>query len=341
MPMNQLLHTDFIVLEAYDWLKANYGPYHNSLPTDGPSLDHCVGTKRLLGSLYGIYLRDWASIKNSTFWLEITKLWMCLRSDVVLYDYIRDTSLHGEHLKNTQAARDKIVELSFKSATEILGSSEEAKEMIGRSLQKMYDAYKELTNGKRPCLELIVAKCNHVRLPLEILSRLDQGFPGSTIDRAMSEYLFSLQCLDDYYDMREDYFGVTNHNLFVWGTSTTLYDRLHSLRLELVPYVARYVSLNLVHLLQLIRPMKSHQGLFSKLIEASIHFLDTWSTHSSNSVPDALWCDSVPYECYIPPAICVDVVAEVLSNIPSLNSTTVSIDSFRAEVMHSLSANFV
>jgi hypothetical protein len=319
-------------------------PLFSELRSSCPSLppfDHCIGTNRFLGTLYGLYIREWSTIQDDFVWEQITKLSMYLRIVVVLDDFARDNEVNHNDLELIHNLCDLSLRFANEVITSIISPSQESMILLPRAEQNTELAYNNVFLNHPPSYNLVVEKCSLVRVPIQVVSILDKHFPIELMDHIVSSYLFSLQCLDDYYDIQEDYNGRINSNLFIWSLEPSLYLRFENQRQQFLPAIARYVQSNVNALIDDIHKITDKRGSLVRLLEMSVNFLRQWSEQDiSSTIPITLWCDSTLFSDYLPPSERLGRFSEILDQ---LSDRPIMADNnlFRAENMHSLSQKII
>lgn len=225
-----------------------------------PSVEHCIGTQRFLGELGGQAITEVYSIENSEEAIALSKLAVCLRSFVVLDDFLVDTrpsqavsnSVHG-WLNNI---KDEIFDL-----IRLLGDNPEP--LWGNHFDIYEQAFANFDREK--LFESILRKCFLTFLPFE-LSLLRHSPNNDLFRRYVEYYLFSLQLMDDFHDMEEDMDSPHNHNLFLVSVSAASRKCVIDAKPLMVRSLIEYANHNL----------QSLHGLKSEIVQASLQNSLTW-----------------------------------------------------------------
>jgi hypothetical protein len=131
-----------------------------------------------------------------------------MRTVIVLDDFVRDA---GIGLASSQVIRgaERAAALKCQDLIRALGG---AGDLWGRYWERYTNTHELF--GSLPAFEAVSGKCSLVFLPFDLpLFRRHPG--GSAAKKAISDYLFALQLLDDFADLAEDQRQTVNQNLFL------------------------------------------------------------------------------------------------------------------------------
>lgn len=208
-----------------------------------PSLYHCVGTDKLIGSLLGKAIVEECKLPSKLFLSHVTELSCLLRSFIVIDDFYKDNNIDLEQnpalicaLKNIKDRCLIIISCFVEDALSLWQSFVDIYEMayLKFDQQHMYQS--------------IIQKCYLIFLPFQ-LPVVEQASQSRTIRSAIMDYLFCLQLLDDFQDIEEDLRAPKNHNLFVAGISNESALRVAEMRPLIVRPLLTYIKHNLERIL--------------------------------------------------------------------------------------------
>jgi hypothetical protein len=178
-----------------------------------PSLDHCVGKGKLIGSLYGKSIMEECIILDETHSDDLTVLSCLLRSYIVLDDYLKDSSVPISQERDIRFALKAIRDQSL----EIVRRSDSDPIALWSKYSLVYESTFKYFDPER-IYQSIINKCYLAFLPFD-LSFVRITDRCNDVRAFMMDYLFCLQLLDDFQDMEEDLCSSNNHNIFLQNLS--------------------------------------------------------------------------------------------------------------------------
>jgi len=320
--------------ERQDWAYKKLLPIISQLPLSAPTFEHCVGLRRFLGGSYPDFLSEWASLSVESLMFEcLGHLSMTLRSLLVLDDYCRDS---GGGLD--QRLDHVLLELRSlaSESIEMVVSRDVAVSLLDECERNIEHTYNELAIGTVPSLSTVHGKCDYVHLPAQIIALVDNNFDLQGFRRFLRTYFFSLQLIDDFCDMEEDYNSALNHNLFLWHIEPSLAQQIISNRGALVPYLADCIMTQLL----VLRNLSQFKGkkCFYALLDATCLTLGRWSEHL---IPLEVnpWHGLSDYGHYRPFALIERHVVGQFLDSAHLLVRPISLEGFRAENVHEIASS--
>lgn len=317
--------------EVEEWVRANILPIVRPLGPPAPSYAHCIGLDRFLGGCFHNYISEWAVVPLEPQCIDsIAHLSVTLRAMLVLDDFRRDTAIPQQLASDCIQAHHQLRRIAIRSTCAVVGSSRAAQAMIDESDCVIENAYSALDNGQPPTMSTVLDKCDYIRVPARAAHLVDDLFPLSQFEAFLQYYFFSLQLIDDFFDMQEDYYGQFNHNLFVWNLAKDEADALIDHRPRFVSSVANYIGMNLSKLLDTIA---HHAPLSRRLVSETIKLMARWTGGVASGTEGSMNMRG-DYEHYVPPASVGDRyaragLAELCRGAPDR-----CFDEFRAEIIH-------
>ena len=318
-------------VEVEEWVRANILPIVRPLGPPAPSYAHCIGLDRFLGGCFHNYISEWAVVPIEPHCLDsIAHLSVTLRGMLVLDDFRRDTAIPQQLASDCIQAHHQLRRIAIRSICDVGGSSRAAQAMIDESDCVIEKAYSALNNGQFPTMSTVLGKCDYIRVPARAAHLAVDLFRLSQFEAFLNYYFFSLQLIDDFFDMQEDYYGQLNHTLFVWNLPKDQADALINHRSLLVSYVANYIGTNLSTLLD---TMVHKAPLSRRLVSETIKLMARWTDGVASATEGSMNLRG-DYERYVPPAALGDryacaSLAELCQGAPDR-----SFDEFRAEIIH-------
>ncbi len=165
------------------------------LPDGLPSLEHCIGTNRLLGERYVEATKELLKpTLNPQLTTKLEELAVLLRSFVVVEDYKKDNNLRAEINCYINKWLFNIEILILQKVSALGGEP-----ILWNKYYKRYQrAYDEFCLGSP--YHKVLDKCGFVFMPLDL-----PIFSGSKnlgiVRHLLGEYLFTLQLIDDFRDI--------------------------------------------------------------------------------------------------------------------------------------------
>lgn len=314
-----------------EWGRSNILPILSQLPVTAPSYAHCLGATRFLGGLYPEFLREWTpNGLEQRVWDILAELSVTLRCLLVIDDYVRDKGFdRASHPEYTHVTR-QLRTLAVDSMRPLISESS-AESLMRRSEATIEDAYAGLGKGGVPNIATVLAKCDYVRLPIRMLTRIDSDFAKSGVSRFVRDYFFSLQLVDDFCDVVEDYACPLNHNLFVWDLSTERATRFAERRARTIAYVAYFIEQCLRE--HRVEHLDASRPLSYSLYSQTESFLRSWSRHAESSRVELLTLP-VEYDVYEPIGVDNGGTFALLSSHCYASRQDLDITDFRAETIH-------
>jgi hypothetical protein len=245
-----------------------------------PSPEHCVGTQRLLGVDYGTALCEEAGIREQHVREQLTSLACELRAYVVLDDFVRDRDVRGGPAQELQQV---LLELRASAVSRIatLGCD-------GVALWNHYTVQYEEGNScfldMRPDIA-VRKRCAFVFLPLAV-PPIRSARGAAALGEFVGSYLFSLQLLDDFCDLREDLASAHEQNLLLHCIDVESAMALGNDRALLAACVVRYAS-------EILAPWRSYP--FRRTIKKYLAGSCSWLSDASMQLPhvDAAFVRSI------------------------------------------------
>lgn len=209
-----------------------------------PSIDHCVGSGKLLGEEYGPAIADACGIRNSLYVEVLTILSSLMRTYIVLDDFMRDSGI-------TPPASNRITKIIDRTGGEIrslIASLGENSDLLWREYLDRYENAC-LRFSSLDIFDAVQDKCSFVFLPFEFRA-LRQSQNVQATKKAVRKYLFALQLLDDFHDVSEDQCNVVNHNLFLLQTNKDEWRFVTANRVLIAPLLLDYIAAQLEKAIQ-------------------------------------------------------------------------------------------
>jgi hypothetical protein len=193
-----------------------------------PSLEHCIGTNRILGTKTPLILEESLGILNKNYFSLLIRLSSLLRSYVVIDDYVKDTpNLSNNIVKLTSIGLNNIKNVCQKLILKSNGNSNLFSEYI-----EIADKEFSTFNTSQP-YQSVINKCILFFLifRLPIYKKIKDVI---YVENKLKELLFSLQLMDDIVDIEEDYNSNCNHNIFTSGLNSNDIEKIKVARLPLL-----------------------------------------------------------------------------------------------------------
>jgi hypothetical protein len=176
-----------------------------------PTPEHQRGRGKLLGELYGEFLRE-SFPESFRHFNDLDEFLVVLRTYIVLDDYVFDNFCSS----STEAALRSDCTAALDRCKAILERNHLDPQLIDDSL-RIIESGKRYFSLVSP-INSVLEKCWFVFTPLLLVPA---DAPNKMqVDRFLKEYLALLQITDDFQDIAEDRASPQNHNLF--DTSQTL-----------------------------------------------------------------------------------------------------------------------
>jgi hypothetical protein len=174
-----------------------------------PTLKHCLGQSRLLGQFYALSINELLPLKDQKLFVTFHELCIFLRSYVVVDDFQRDSASLCDAENRSIEAWLKNIEQQVKNR---LVALESPPEIFDLHMQRMIAAYTNPTNYSD--YDLIQEKCGLIYVPLSLRIIGGESFQKESFKKAVGDYLFLLQLVDDFVDIEEDEMSPQNHNVY-------------------------------------------------------------------------------------------------------------------------------
>jgi hypothetical protein len=175
-----------------------------------PSLKHCVGEGKLLGEHFGRAIAELFGFGHEDELANhLSKLGVLMRSFVVLDDYLKDSIVIGSNREYINKWIGNIELLIIQTLESIGGKGE-----LWFKYKKKSDHAFYHFNKKKP-YNSVIWKCGFIFLPLELPFINKRKERVEETKKLLSDFLFTLQLLDDFKDMEEDIISSVNHNLYL------------------------------------------------------------------------------------------------------------------------------
>lgn len=282
-----------------------------------PSLCHCIGTDRILGTKAPYILREALGLVRENDFRQMQELVSLLRSYVVIDDFLRDTcDIPSRYVEEIHASLEKIQERSEELILRLRGDKS-LFEKHKKVAQSAYDSF-----GEMPISKSVINKCIlfYLVFQLPIFLRINDV---QEIDYKLRSLLFGLQLMDDIVDIEEDRASPTNHNIYASSLSEENYNIVIDGRWFLLDQAERTFR-------RILNDCKSiGSSLLKRSIDETIAYLDKKREGRSDTASEMEAAEIVDWN----PNYCV-------SYLKRLNKTRIPTDCFnisdyRAEVVHS------
>jgi len=202
-----------------------------------PGLYHCVGTDKLIGDLYGAAIVEECCLSKNVE-PTLSELSCLLRAYIVIDDFVKDCGIdinrHPVLSLCLERIHDRCNHLVFALAPKAAH--------LWQTYHDVYErAYREFNQAA--IYNSIISKCYLIFLPFDLPQVLCSE-RCKIVRRAMMDYLFCLQLMDDFQDMEEDIEAPRNHNLFIAGLERDMAQRVISYRPIIIRSLFEYIQYN-------------------------------------------------------------------------------------------------
>ncbi len=285
-----------------------------------PSIEHCCGKNKLLGEFYGLAISEACGILDYEVTKTLTEISILMRAYVVLDDFIKDHKLAINTYKLVQALLAKLQDIVI-SMLETIG--EDGYTIWNKYLNIYENAFTDYLSAT-PYIATI-HKCFFLFLPFDLAVVRHARKSSNHLKTGVSDFLFSLQLLDDFHDMEEDLQAPRNQNLFTVRVSpekrTSVIEGKSALAGHLLDYIA-------IHMQQLIKK-STGSNTFDTFVEAGLRWLEyTKSQLQAGTMVNPF---RFPYKLFRFDDPIVSSLEDTLASIPKINT-----DIICAEAMHTL-----
>lgn len=189
-----------------------------------PSLKHCIGVERILGTYMPDILIESLGVRNPKHIEPLIYLVTLLRSYIVLDDFIRDTPSIDSSVRNIITIGVDNIEKECKILITTLGSDSSIFDDYLKTVEYTYLNFEKIETK-----EAIINKCLLIFLVFK-LPIYTNKHEVAHLEDGLKRLLFSLQLMDDIVDIEEDQVSNINHNIYTSGLSSTEIDKVISSR---------------------------------------------------------------------------------------------------------------
>lgn len=283
-----------------------------------PSMEHCCGKDKLLGEFYGLAISEACGIIDYGVTRTLTEISILMRAYVVLDDFIKD---HKPVIRTRDLVQELLVKLqdSIVSMVETLGDD-------GNTIWNNYLAIYENAYADYLSTSPYIAtmnKCSFLFLPFDLTVIRQARRSSSHLKTGVSNYLFSLQLLDDFHDMEEDLNAPRNQNLFIVKVSSEKRRSVIEGKSALASHLLGYIA---SHLHQLLRK-STRSNTFDAFVEAGLR----WLRYTRSQLPIVTMATPFrfPYESFRFDDPIVSSIEGTLAKAPEITTMMIC-----AEAMH-------
>lgn len=180
------------------------------------TIDHFIGTDRLLGECYGLALGRLFGLSRTDN-IRLSRALVLLRGYIVIDDAIKDRVIVNPN--KVSIAESQLIRIKKQAINELSHFDIDSDKLFEKHLIRINRAFNQF--GNESSFHCILDKCSFVFLPYDF--KIFQGKKElCRLSKKYSEvFLFCLQLLDDYCDMSEDLMSRSNQNLFIGRVDET------------------------------------------------------------------------------------------------------------------------